>query len=209
MERVAEASFNMEWEILFMKKTALLLIVLGTSACSLLQVKISPDPFYSAVLQQEANNPAALYAQGERFIRQGRYAEALPYFERLSQSQPGNMRAWFELGRSYYEAKNYKQARSAFQKVWEGQPSEAALLGLAAATLMAGDAEEAGRFAARSEKQYGSSAALWQIKGDIAYFSVDPAAALKFYRQSLEKNPNQKELQERVKDLEEYLTMGR
>lgn len=190
-----------------MKKLLLALLMLcGTTACNFLQVKVSPDPFYSAVLQQDSTNQAALYAQGERFIRAGRFGDALKYFVRLTRLEPKSTRAWFSLGRCYYETHQYSKAREAFEKTRELQPTEASTLGLAAATLMNGDAARARELANESEQKYGASAPLLQVRGDIAYFSGEWSRALQLYRQSLEKNPNQPEIQGRVKDLEEYLT---
>jgi tetratricopeptide (TPR) repeat protein len=189
-----------------MKKLLLALLMLcGATACNFLQVKVSPDPFYSAVLQQDSNNRAALYAQGERFIRAGRYGDALKYFVRLTRLEPKSANAWFSLGRCYYETHQYGKAREAFEKTQELQPTEATLLGLAAATLMNGDVAGARELANQSEQKYGASAALLQVRGDIAYFSGDWSNALQFYRQSLEKNPNQPEIQGRVKDLDTFL----
>jgi Flp pilus assembly protein TadD len=74
------------------------------------------------------------------------------------------------------------------------------------ATLMDGKLDQARALARQSETQYGSSAALDQIRGDIAFFEEQPDQALQFYRKSLEKNPKQAEIQNRVKDLEEFLS---
>lgn len=190
-----------------MKKLAFTLpLLLCASACNLLQVKVSPDPFYSVALQQNADNQAALYAQGMRFVNQGRYAEALPYFERLTRIAPGNAAHWFTLGRIEYEVHDFKKSKAAFEKANGLKPSEGALLGLAAAALMGGDAERARRLADESEQRYGASAALLQVRGDLAYMAGDAAGALGFYQKSVELNPGQEELQKRIKDLEAYLT---
>ena len=200
----------MEWDFSFMKKLAFTLpLLLSLSACNLLQVKVSPDPFYSVALQRNANNPAALYAQGMRFVNLGRYAEALPYFERLNRIEPNNAAHWFTLGRIDYEVHDFKKSVAAFEKAQSLKPSEGALLGLAAATLMSGNAARAQALADQSEKQYGESAALLQVRGDIAYMGGDATTALGFYQKSLEKNPGQEELQKRIKDLEAYLTSAR
>ena len=190
-----------------MKKLLLALLILsGASACNLLKVKVSPDPFYSAVLQKDGNNRAALYAQGERFVRAGRYGDALIFFERLTRLEPKNANAWFSLGRCYYEGHQFDKASKAFEKSRELQPTASATLGLAAAVLMKGNASEAIELTNESERKYGISAALLQVRGDIAYFSGDWTNAMQLYRQSLEKAPNQPEIQGRIKDLEEYLT---
>lgn len=190
-----------------MKRSLLsVLILLGAGACNLLQVKPTPDPFYKIILEQNPNNRAALYAQGRRFMSEGHYAQALPFIEQLAKESPQNAGAWFDLGRCTYELHKYGQSRKAFQKALELQPSEGALLGLAAATLLGGDAADAARLAEQSASKYGISAGLLQIKGDIAYFTGEAAEACKFYRQSLQKDPNQRALQQRVKDLEDFLS---
>lgn len=184
-------------------------LVLTCTACNFLQVKISPDPFYSAALGQNADNKAALFAQGQRFLRQGRYGEGLKYFERLAKLEPGNAGYQFDLGRCYFEGHLYAKARVTFAKAGKIQPSEAALLGEAAAAALAGDPAAAATLAQASQQRYGPSGATLQVQGDIAFLRGDAAAALKLYRQSLEKNPAQPELEKRIKDLDEYLTTAR
>lgn len=193
-----------------MKRFALLtFFLLGASACNLLQIKVSPDPFYSAVLGHNADNKAALYVQGERFLRQGRYGEALKYFERLVKLAPGNAEYGFDLGRCYFETNSYAKARVAFANAGKIQPSEATTLAEAAAALLAGDLGAAAELAQDSEKKYGVSAALLQVRGDLAFMNGDAAGAVSFYRQSLGKNPSQPEIERRIKDLEDYLTTAR
>lgn len=197
---------KMEWGFFMKKAFSIFLILCCASACNFLKVKVSPDPFYHVALVQDSNNPAALFSQGMRFIHQGRYGDALKYFDRLTRIEPKNAIDWFYLGRCYYEVRQYGKSRSAFEKAGELQPSEAALLGLAAATLMDGDKAQAKQLLHNCEKQYGVSAALLQVWGDAAFLSGDASGAMKYYRQSLEKNPNQPEIQARLKDLVDYLT---
>lgn len=182
------------------------LVCLALSACNLLQLKPTPDPFYRATLKINPDNQAALFSQGGRFINQGRYSEALPYFQKLTRLAPANATAWFALGRCCYEQHRFGKSRAAFRKALNLKPSEAATLGLAAAALLDGDAAEAQRLARESEQKFGTSAALWQVRGDIAYQAGDWSGALALYRQSLEKNAIQPEITARVKDLEDYLT---
>jgi tetratricopeptide (TPR) repeat protein len=184
----------------------LLLALLDLSACNLLHLKPTPDLFYSVTLKNNPNNQGALFSQGERFLNQNRYDEALPYYQRLTRLAPANAAAWFALGRCQYELRRFGKARAAFHKTMSLKPSEAAALGLAAAALMDGDLAEARRLTQESGQRYGISAALLQVRGDIAYQAGDWTAALGFYRQSLEKTPSQPEIVARVKDLEDYLT---
>ena len=128
------------------------------------------------------------------------------FFERLTRAEPQNAEAWFNLGRCEYEQRRYGKARASFEKARQRRPSEAATLGLAAASLMDGKVDDAQRLIRECEQKYGVSAASLQVRGDIAYFSGDPSGALALYRQSLAKNPAQSEIQQRVKDLEYFLT---
>lgn len=178
--------------------------LLLASGCNL-QLKPVTDPFYEAVLTENPENPAALYAQGETLIRQGRFKDASRYFQRLVKAAPGESKAWFGWGRCLYELRQYKESQKAFSQALALHPSRAAYLGLASATLMSGQIEAARGLARQLEAQYGPSAALARLQGDIAFVTGDYPAALRAYRASYKKDPAQSGLQSKIRDLEDFL----
>ena len=177
-------------------------------ACSL-QLKPNFNPFYHVVLNAHPNHAAALYGQGENMIRQGRYESALGYFEKLTKVAPGEAKGWMRLGQCRYELHDFKSAKEAFNKSVELQPGQEAELGLASATLMAGNPAEAMALGERLKQKYGANAGYFHLEGDIHYLQEDWAKALANYQQSLKMLPGQPDLQIRVKDLEEFLTANR
>lgn len=191
-----------------MKKTLMLILMFSLSACNL-RLKPATDPFYSLVLDQNPDNQAALYGQGQNLIRQGRYEEALKYFDRLVKGAPGESKAWFDQGRCLFELHRFKEAKKAFERAIAIDPNREAYLALALATLMNGEIQPTRELAQIIEKEYGSTAALLRLRGDTAFVSGDFRAALRLYQESLRKNPNEQGVQDHIRDLQDFLTSPR
>lgn len=183
---------------------AILLIMLCASGCSL-RLKPNTDPFYEAVLSRNPKNQAALYAQGRVLMRQGRYAEAESYFQRLAGIAPQDAGAWLGWGRCLFENRRFKASQAAFRKALELKQGKEAYLGLASATLMRGDAEQARELAREIEQKYGMSPVLLKVKGDIEFAAGNFTQALQYYRESGQQDASQPGIAGRVRDLEEFL----
>lgn len=187
-----------------MKHWVVILILLGASACSL-RLKAINDPFYEAVLAQNPKNEAALYAQGQVLIREGRFQEAQHYFRRLIRITPQAPEAWLGLGRCLFELHRFKASQTAFGKALDLEPTKDAYLGLASSTLMSGQVSPARDLARKIENKFGSGAVLLKLKGDIEFAARDYAKALLFYRESCQRDPSQVGIGDRLRDLEEFL----
>lgn len=186
----------------------LFVLLAPVAGCHLLQLRAHTDPFYDAVLQQSPDNQAALFAQGQYLIHQGRYKEALRYYERLKKVAPNQPDTWLGLGRCYFETHDFNKARQAFDRAEQLRPSQEALLGLGATAMMRGKLDEARRLSQQIVTQYGSSPALLNLEGDIAFISGDSAKALEYYRQSAAQSPGQADIEGRIRDLEAFLHAG-
>jgi cytochrome c-type biogenesis protein CcmH/NrfG len=183
---------------------ACLSLLAGLNGCSL---RLNPriDPFYRAVLSQNSQHVAAIYAQGQDLLTQGRYAEASPYFARLTRLEPDQPRGWIGLGQCRLEEGHYHQAQSAFSRAWSLRPSSEAGIGLAAAQMLAGDLDGAAAQSALTREACGESAGLLRLEGDLAYLRQDLGVAAEKYRQSLKSNPNQPGIANRLKDIEAFV----
>jgi Flp pilus assembly protein TadD len=184
---------------------AIILGVVLTMGC---QFRLTPktDPFYSAVLEQDPHHEMALYIQGEILLRKGLFQEAGPYFEKLIKLSPNKDTGWIGLGQCLLEMKRGRGAEIMFRKAMELHSSMKAQLGLITALMLSGNVNEAKKQAHEAETTYGVSAALLRVQGDLAFFEGDPERARQLYSQSLELNRSQPDLQDRVRDIEDYLT---
>lgn len=167
------------------------------------------NPFYSAVLREYPNHTTVLFLQGEAFLLKGQFEAAEPYFEKLIQMQNDNPAAWLGLGQCRLELHRFGAAGEAFKRSLELRGSQEGHLGLASSMLLGGQIDAARTEADLIEKQYGMSAQLLRLRGDIALVAKMPQESRDYYRRSLSGNPNQPDLQDRLSDLEEYLTSTR
>jgi tetratricopeptide (TPR) repeat protein len=181
-------------------------MIIFFSGCHFELFKPHQDPFYAAMLASDRNNPAALFAQGRLLLSQGRYQEAENYFSRLVKLAPNHVAGWNALGRTRLELGRFKGAQTAFERQWELQQSQNAQLGLGESLLMQGNLKDALRSANLVEKQFGPGAGLARLRGDIAFRERKYSEAAKFYEESLERNPDQAGLNNRLKDIRDFLS---
>lgn len=171
-----------------------------------LTIKPSPDPFYRAVLAQNADHEVALYAQAQTLRQQGQFKRARKYFAKLSRLSPQLDQAWIGLGQCELESGKYSEAAEAFEKALEIRNTEQGRLGLTSAYLLQGKIEQARLENRQTAVQFGESPVRLRLEGDIAFIDQNPAEALEAYRKSLELHPRQPKIQQRVRDLEDFLT---
>lgn len=181
------------------------LLALAGTGCTL-RLRPMADPFYEAMVRQNADNAAALYAQGQVLVRQGRFAEALPLLEKVTLADGTNPQAWLALGRCNLDLGRWQAARRAFERAGQLRPSAEASLGTGSALVFEGRLTEAQSVVERIRNEYGESAALYRLQGDLAYARREYDRSLELYRKSLSENHSQKDLRQRITDLEEFLT---
>ena len=188
-------------------KTLIIGILMALSGCSL---RLAPqlDPFYSAVLLEYPHHAEALYGQGNFLVRQGRYHEAIPYFEKLVRLDSGHYRARLVLGQCRLELNQFGKAETAFRSAITLNPCLEAHMGLANALVFQGKLERAKEMAGKIKSTHGESALLFRLLGDIAFMEQRLVEAVKYYKQSLSISSTQKGVQDRLRDLEEILTVN-
>lgn len=181
-----------------------ILAALAMPGCSL-QVKPPADPFYSAVLAGDPNNPAALYTQGQAMILQGQMKEARAYFRKMTASTPQYAAGWRGLGESELELGNFKAAEAAFLRGLEIEPQAGLQLGLVNAVMFQGRQDEAGLMLTQLEPALQGQAAFHRVRGDFYLLRQQFADAAGAYRRSLELDPSQMDLKRRLIELAPFL----
>ncbi len=172
------------------------------------QIRLAPqlDPFYTAVLREFPTHEAALFGQGNYLIRQGRYFEAVEYFRRLVSHFPEHEGGWISLGQCELELNQFRRAETAFRRAEGLERSLESQIGLANSLIFQGRVEEAREVATAIEQHMGASAILYRILGDIAFVEKNSRQAVDYYHKSLASSPNQKDLRDRITDIEQHLT---
>jgi uncharacterized protein HemY len=194
--------------MMFGWRTLLPMVLLVSFGGCNLRLKPNMNPFYDVVLKRYPDNKVALYGQSQHLERQGQFGEAAKYLQKMTRISPDNAQAWVGLGQAYLEQNKFMKAQKAFERALALKPSLEAYLGLGTAQLMNGQADQARQMAGQIEQKYGLSAELLRLRGDIELISANFAKAREMYRVSLDKQPNQQDLQERVRDIDEYLHLA-
>jgi predicted Zn-dependent protease len=180
-------------------------IAILCNACSFILLEARKDPFYSLVLKKDADQPFALYAQGQMLLDQGRFADAAPYFKRLTKVDPKHAGGWLSLGKCSLELQQYRNAESAFDRALALNHSAEAQFGSALAKLMQGKVDPAKKMADQLRSQLEDSPQLMNLYGDIAIVEGRTPEALEYYRKSIELDPSQEAIQKRLRDLNNFL----
>ena len=187
------------------RTTLMIGLLISALGCSL-AIQPGPEPFYRAVLEKSPGNELALFAQAEAFGRQGQFKQARRYYRRCLRQNPQSAPAWLGLGRSDMELFLFAEAEKAFRTAMELRPSEEAQSALTTALLLQGKSILARQENQAMLKRYGDSAARLRLDGDIEFYENHPKKSLDAYTKSLAIYPQQPKIEQRVRELEDYLT---
>jgi Flp pilus assembly protein TadD len=164
---------------------------------------------HRAVLEQEPQNPAALFGVGRALLLLGRTREALGPLQQAVQLTPGDWATTFTYGRALLAAEDYSSAVNALRTARSLAPNEpASSANLAMALLRMGDRPGAAREFAAAIALDGSDASLrlgLAISLDAAGQDSDAASAYREYLRLMPEGPEADRINARLS----YLSGGR
>ncbi len=187
----------------------------GWLVCCLLllsgcQFGVPLDPFYEAVLRAQPGHAGALYLQGGRLIDLGQFDDAEIYFARMTRVAPAEPTGWVGLGHAQLEQNKSAAAERSFRHALTlggGTVAIQAELGLISALILQGRELPAEERLSQLEQRQGESASTRRLRGDLAFIRGDLPLAAEHYRLSLQEQPQQLAIRDRLQDIDRFLAV--
>lgn len=144
------------------------------------------------------SNPEMLDALGSMQLVTGESNQAIATFNKIASMQPTSVKTQLRLADAYLQGKDYGTAERTFKRALEIDPNElSAQRGLIALSVRGKQPERALEFARAIQKQRPNDGIGFLIEGDVQIAFKNLEAAIKAYRNGLER-PNTGKLAERL-----------
>lgn len=141
---------------------------------------------------------------GLQLFNSKKYADAIPYLKKAYSRQPDNIEFASYLGKSYYTLNNYNQAEKIFEPFLNREDVNYDLLFTAALTAKQKlDFQKALHLFQVTANRFGINVFLLNHLGDCHFYLNQENEAIAAWQKSLELNPEQPQIKQKIKDIRE------
>lgn len=163
-----------------------------------------PRPFINTELLAPADNPVYDYILGGQYFNSGNLAPARTFMERAYRKVPNNLRYALGFSQILFAAQDYRQVISTLSPFVAGEEMDYSCFNLLGQSYQAlGDFPQAIQSYKAHLDHFGTNLKVLNDIGECYLKSGDEEEALLAWKKSLELDPQQKDIQAKVKDLEE------